>query len=151
MATTSAPRITVFHCITTLDEVSSATLGVAEGVEPRSLKLPCSSMVRDVFLLKAFEAGADAVVVFTCPEGQCRHIDGNIRARKRVERVQGILDEIGLDGRRLSLFNIAPGDVEAVSLALRKVLSDLAVLGPNPAAADRTGVLVTSLDTGVSV
>ena len=147
MATTSAPRITLFQCTAAPGAACSKTLPVADNLELHALELPCSSMVRDVFLLRAFEAGADAVVVFTCPEGQCRHIDGNIRARKRVERVQGILDEIGLNGRRLSLFNIAPGDVEAVSLALRKVLSDLAVLGPNPAAPERTGVLAASLNT----
>ena len=151
MNTTAAPRITVFHCTTALDEVSSATLDITEGVELRALKLPCSSMVRDIFLLKAFEAGADATVVFTCPEGQCRHINGNVRARKRVERVRSVLDEIGLDARRLSLFNIPHGDTEAASLALRKVLSDLAVLGPNPAAPERAGVLAASLNTATPV
>ena len=147
METTLAPRITVFHCVTALDEAYPPTLAITDSVELRTLKLPCSTMVRDIFLLKAFEAGADATVVFTCPEGQCRHIDGNIRAKKRVEHVRSILDEIGLDARRLSLFNIARGDAEAASLALRKVLSDLAVIGPNPAAPERTGVLAASLNT----
>ncbi len=46
-------------------------------MKSRSIKLPCSSMTREVVLLKAFEAGADAVVVLVCPEGSCRYLEGN--------------------------------------------------------------------------
>jgi len=134
MPAAPAPGITVLHCINALTDVAAFALHSTENARIHAVKLPCSGMTRDIFLLKAFEVGADAVVLFTCPEGACRHLDGNIRAWKRVERVRGILDEIGLSSRRLSAFSIAPGDQEAVSLALRKVVSELAVLGPNPAA-----------------
>jgi len=91
-------------------------------------------MVKDVFLLRAFEAGADAVIVMVCPEGACRYIEGNIRAKKRVGWIKKLLDEIGLDGERLSLFNIASGDEAAVAKVIQKTLKDLTDLGPNPAA-----------------
>ncbi|MBU0986106.1 MAG: hydrogenase iron-sulfur subunit, partial [Proteobacteria bacterium] len=68
------------------------------------------------------------------PDEQCRHLQGSIRARKRVEWVQHILDEIGLVGRRLSIFNISSKDEASVAEIIRKVLSDLVELGPNPAA-----------------
>jgi coenzyme F420-reducing hydrogenase delta subunit len=91
-------------------------------------------MVKDVFLLRAFEAGADTVVVLVCPEGACRYVEGNLRAKKRVRWVQALLDDIGLNGKRLSLFNLAPGDTAAADRIVREVLGDVAVLGPNPAA-----------------
>jgi len=47
--------------------------------------------------------------------------------------VQKLLDEIGIDGKRLSLFNIAPQDEKAVAGIVRDTLSDLEGLGPNPA------------------
>jgi coenzyme F420-reducing hydrogenase delta subunit len=90
-------------------------------------------MVKDVFLLRAFESGSDAAVVFVCPEGECRYVEGNIRAKKRVKRVKDLLDEIGLDGRRLSIFNISSGDEAAAVQNIQKAISDLADLGPNPA------------------
>jgi coenzyme F420-reducing hydrogenase delta subunit len=68
-----------------------------------------------------------------CPEGQCRYIEGNIRAKKRVAWVQNLLDEIGLDGRRLFLNNMASGDNAAVNQAMDNVLKNLAEVGPNPA------------------
>ena len=95
--------------------------------------MPCSSMVKDVFLLRAFEAGSDAVVVLVCPEGQCRFLEGNIRAKKRVAWVRNLLDEIGLNGQRLSLSNISSGDKITVGQIIDDVLKNLAELGPNPA------------------
>ncbi len=89
-------------------------------------------MVKDVFLLKAFEAGADGVLVFVCPKGMCRYVEGNIRAAKRVNWVKHLLDEIGLDGRRLDLFHLNLGDDAAVDI-IRKTVSVLMDLGPNPA------------------
>ncbi len=127
------PTITVFYCINTFFEEVSLLAGSEINYELKTVKLPCSGMVKDVFLLKAFETGADAVVVLVCPEEQCRHIQGSIRARKRVERVQSLLDEIGLSGRRLSIFNIPPRDRASSTEIIRKTLSDLDELGPNPA------------------
>ncbi|MBL7179143.1 MAG: hydrogenase iron-sulfur subunit [Pseudomonadota bacterium] len=128
------PKITVFHCINIFYEGVSLPGGGEDNCELHVVKLPCSGMVKDIVLLKAFEAGADAVVVLVCPEEQCRHVQGSIRARKRVEWVQKLLDEIGLDGRRLSIFNIPSKDEASVAVILRRTFSDLAELGPNPAA-----------------
>jgi coenzyme F420-reducing hydrogenase delta subunit len=128
------PTITVFYCINTLFEEVSLLTGSENNYELKTVKLPCSGMVKDVFLLKAFEAGADAVVVLVCPEEQCRFVQGSIRARKRVEWVQNLLDEIGLSGRRLSILNLPPGVRASSTEIISKALADLDELGPNPAA-----------------
>lgn len=125
------PKITVFHCFNAVSDLSSLGTG---SFEVKAVKMPCSSMTREVFLLRAFEAGADAVVVLVCPEGQCDRLEGNIRAVKRVERMKKLLDEIGLDGRRLSIFNIPRGDKSAGERIINETVSGLASLGPNPAA-----------------
>jgi F420-non-reducing hydrogenase iron-sulfur subunit len=123
-------QITVFHCFNALQDVS---LMDGEGVEINSVKMPCSSITREIVLLKAFEAGADAVVVLVCPEGSCRYLEGNLRAQKRVARVKKILDDTGIDGRRLNIFNINSGDQSAANSIIKQTLMDLNTLGPNPA------------------
>ena len=128
------PRITVFHCINTFGEGDASPLAGGEKFVSKFVKMPCSSMVKDVFLLRAFEAGADAVVVLVCPEGTCRYVEGNLRAKKRVRWVQALLDDIGLNGKRLSLFNLHPGDTAAADQIVQEVLGDVTVLGRNPAA-----------------
>jgi len=126
-------KITIFHCINSLaDAMTLRSAGDGE-TELNFIQLPCSSMVKDVFLLRAFEAGADAVIVLVCPEGACRYVEGNLRAKRRVQRVQNVLDEIGLGSRRLSLFNVAPGDEETISRIVQDMCAELAVLGPSPA------------------
>ena len=127
------PKITIFHCINAFSDGRSSPLTGGDGFETHIVKLPCSSMVKDVYLLRAFETGADAVVVLVCPERQCRHLEGNIRAKKRVERLKNLLDEIDFDSRRLSIFNLALGDEDAAAEIMKKTLSELAELGPSPA------------------
>jgi len=125
-------KITVFHCINTFGEGDLLPLGGEEDPAPKFVKLPCSSMVKDVFLLRAFEAGADGVVVLVCPEGRCRYVEGNLRAKKRVRRVEALLEEIGLEGRRLFLFEIASGDTAAAAAAIRAVADQVTGLASLP-------------------
>jgi F420-non-reducing hydrogenase iron-sulfur subunit len=126
---TIGSRITVFRC----GNVSGDITGLDDDCEVRDIIMPCTGMTREVVLLKAFEAGADAVVVLACPEGTCRYLEGNLRARKRVATVKKLLDEIGLDGRRLNFYNVAPEDRDAAERIIKQTASDLAVLGPSPA------------------
>jgi F420-non-reducing hydrogenase iron-sulfur subunit len=134
MAENFKPKITLFHCINAFGDADALALSDNNACELKTVKMACSSMVKDVFLLRAFEAGADGVVVLVCPDGQCRYIEGNIRAKKRVGWVRRLLDEIGLDGKRLLLNNMASGDTAAFNQTMDQILRNLAVLGPNPAA-----------------
>jgi coenzyme F420-reducing hydrogenase delta subunit len=85
-------------------------------------------MIKDVYILKAFECGADGVMVIGCPAGKCKRVDGNVRASKRVAWLQKLLDEIGLGGKRLVY---SSSDDMAAALAL--LSKELAVLGPSKA------------------
>jgi coenzyme F420-reducing hydrogenase delta subunit len=85
-------------------------------------------MIKDIFMLKAFECGADGVMVIGCPSGRCKRVDGNIRAAKRVAWLQKLLDEIGLSGKRLVY--TASNETDA---AITLLLKELASLGPNKA------------------
>ena len=128
------PRITVFHCINASQEMESLNNNNDHQFEIRPVKMPCAGMTKDVYLLKAFEAGADAVIVRMCPEGNCRFVEGNIRAKKRIERVKRLLDDIGLQGERLSAISLESGDeTETLQMILRTVAT-IRELGPNPAA-----------------
>ncbi len=82
-------------------------------------------MIKDVYILKAFECGADGVMVVGCAEGKCKRVDGDIRAAKRVAWVQLLLDEIGLGGKRLVY---AAGDGLETSVA--DFVKQLSELGP---------------------
>lgn len=134
MTDESGYRITIFHCINSFGEDDAVAFTRDKQIEPKFVRMPCSSTVKDVFLLRAFEAGADAVIVLVCPEGACRYVEGNLRAKKRVGWVKSLLDEIGLGSDRLSLFNVAAGDTAAAKTFVGEAIAKLAVLGKSPAA-----------------
>ena len=70
------------------------------------ISLPCSGKVDILYLVKAFETGADGAVVVTCKPGECRYLEGNLRAKKRVKAVDGLLEEIGLGRGRLAVVSL---------------------------------------------
>ncbi len=131
MTKKSKAKITLFHCINAYTEESSV---ISPDHELNIVKMPCSGMTTEVFILKAFESGADAVVILVCPVNTCRHTEGNLRAEKRVTWTKKVLDEIGVDGKRLSLHNVKSGDSDTVNQIIKETLSVIAELGPNPAA-----------------
>jgi coenzyme F420-reducing hydrogenase delta subunit len=134
MKANKKPKITLFHCINSFDESSSLSLHGRDDAEINVVKLACSSMIKDIVLLKAFEAGADGVLVWVCPDGQCRYVEGNTRAKKRIQWVRKLLDDIGLDGRRLSIYSMSLQDDELPKQAIQELLAVVEDLGPNPAA-----------------
>ena len=73
----------------------------------RIVRLPCTGKVDVNLLLKAFCSGADGVMVAGCEEGSCHFINGNIRAKKRVEYAKKLLEETGVNPDRLEMYHIA--------------------------------------------
>jgi F420-non-reducing hydrogenase iron-sulfur subunit len=124
------PEVTVFYCINAFNEKTVLPFFEAGTAKVKYVKMACSSMVKDIFILKAFESGADGVVVFICPEEACRYVEGSIRAAKRVARVKMILDDIGLGMDRLSVYNTRPGDSETLEKILTEKVAGLAAKGP---------------------
>ena len=124
------PKITIFYCINAFSEKAALPVSEKGTARLKYVKMACSSMVKDIFILKAFESGSDGVVVFVCPEDACRYTEGSIRAAKRVVRVKGILNEIGLGSERLSIFNTVPGNAEAIEKIVQETAARLAEKGP---------------------
>ncbi len=80
----------------------------------RTIGMPCSGKVDVPYLIKAFETGADAVVIVRCKTNECRHFEGNLRANKRAEAVSALLQEIGCDGRRITVLECPEGGASQV-------------------------------------
>jgi coenzyme F420-reducing hydrogenase delta subunit len=130
MAKKEKPKITIFYCINSFRQPEGPIL---EDCDIKYVKMPCSSMTKDVYLLRAFEAGADAVLVLICPEDACRYAEGGKRARKRIDWTRGILDQIGMDGeKQLAIYNIVSGDDKAVKEIIKKTLDGLKDLEESP-------------------
>lgn len=65
----------------------------------RPIRVTCSGRVDPLFILRALEAGADGVFIGGCHPGDCHYVDGNIKAKKRIDFFMKILGEMGLSNR----------------------------------------------------
>jgi F420-non-reducing hydrogenase iron-sulfur subunit len=96
------------------------------------VKLPCSGTVDILYILKAFEQGADGVFVAGCLKGGCHFIEGNLRAEKRVERAKNLLEKIGLGKDRLEMFFMSSAEGGRFSEVAREMTEKIRKLGPSP-------------------
>jgi len=94
--------------------------------------MPCSSKVEIDHLVTIFEHGPDAVQVIGCPEHQCRFLNGNFRAEKRVEQVNRLLDEIGFGAERIRMINGNRFTKDDLLNMAKANAEDVRPLGPNP-------------------
>ena len=98
----------------------------------RIVKLPCTGRVNITHLLRALEQGADGVLVAGCLEGDCHYQAGNLRARKRVTKVQQILESIGADPGRVAMYNLSAGMGPKFAEIVRDMTEKVRQLGPSP-------------------
>ncbi|MFH0974964.1 MAG: hydrogenase iron-sulfur subunit [Spirochaetota bacterium] len=76
--------------------------------------LPCSGKVDLLYLIKAFETGADGTILLTCKEGECSYLAGNFRAKKRADAVDEFLEEIGMGKGRMQVIQLREGHKEEI-------------------------------------
>jgi coenzyme F420-reducing hydrogenase delta subunit len=98
----------------------------------RVLRLPCTGKLEVNYILAAFERGVDGVIVAGCLEGGCHFLEGNLRARRRVERAQQFLTEIGLEPERLEMFNLSSAEGPRFAEIVTTMANRLKQLGRSP-------------------
>jgi F420-non-reducing hydrogenase iron-sulfur subunit len=128
------PEIIAFCC--NYCAHSAAALAGSERMQypagVRILSTPCTGKLELEHLLEAFEKGIDGILIVGCLEGDCHFVEGNLRARKRTDRIRSILDEIGLGAGRLKMVNLS--DVMAAAFVdhVKEAMETIRTLGPNP-------------------
>jgi coenzyme F420-reducing hydrogenase delta subunit len=105
----------------------------------RIIQVPCTGKVDLIHLLMAFEEGADGVFVAGCLEGDCHFLEGNLHAKKRVRRAKQILDQVGLGGGRLEMYNLSAGMGGRFAEIVREMDAKIRSLGPSPLRLAKTG------------
>jgi len=128
------PKVLAFCCrycaYTAADLTGSLRLEYATNV--RVVHLLCSGKIDEVFLLKAFEDGADAVYVAGCNMGDCHFQQGNLSAIRTVAHAKHLLAEIGLEPERLEFFHIAASEGPLFARRADEMTERARRLGPNP-------------------
>jgi coenzyme F420-reducing hydrogenase delta subunit len=96
------------------------------------IEQPCSGRVDVRLLLEAFEQGADGVYVAGCLEGDCHFLKGNYRAKLRVGQAKEILNQVGIGGDRLEMFNLSGSMGPRFAEIAQEMTERISTLGPSP-------------------
>ena len=137
------PRIVGFLCnwcsYTGADLAGTSRMKSAPNL--RIVRLMCSGRVDPSFILRAFQLGADGVLVGGCHPGDCHYQEGNFKALRRVLLLKRVLKEFGIDERRLRLEWISAAEGEKFAKVSTEFTEELRALGPLRL---ETGVLAQS-------
>jgi F420-non-reducing hydrogenase iron-sulfur subunit len=98
----------------------------------RIIHAPCTGKIEMEHILEAFLKGIDGVLVAGCLEGGCHFLEGNLRARKRTDRIREMLAEIGMDEERLKMVNLSAAMAPTFVESVQEMVNTVRALGPNP-------------------
>ena len=128
------PQIIAFCC----NYCSYAAADLAGSIRmsyPHNIKIvlvPCSGRIAPIYLLRALEDGADGVYVPGWMDGDCHFLTGNFKAKKRVNYLRDMLEEIGIEPDRVQMFNISASDAPEFVKVAELMTEKIRELGPNP-------------------
>ncbi len=134
--TTFEPRITAFVCnwctYAGADLAGTSRLQYAPNL--RIIKLPCTGRIDPLFVLKAFENGADAVLVSGCHPGDCHYTSGNYHARRRWTLFRKLLALTGIGDDRLFFSWVSAAEGQKFADLVNDVTAKVRKAGPFQAA-----------------
>jgi F420-non-reducing hydrogenase iron-sulfur subunit len=96
----------------------------------RIIRVMCSGRVDPSFIMRAFQLGADGVLIAGCHPGDCHYQEGNFKALRRILFLQRILRGFGIDERRLRLEWISASEAEKFARISLEFTGQLRALGP---------------------
>jgi coenzyme F420-reducing hydrogenase delta subunit len=105
-------RIVVFAC--NWDGLSCVEAAATEGhcypASARVVRVTCLSRINQGVILKAFELGADGVMLLGCEPGNCQFDIDSRLISEEFDKAQMILGLLGLGEDRLVLAHMSRGD-----------------------------------------
>lgn len=126
------PRILAFVCnwctYTGADLAGTSRLHMAANV--RVIRLPCTGRIDPLFIIKAFERGADGVIVSGCHPGDCHYAEGNYHARRRFAVFRELLDVLGIDPRRITFSWVSASEGRKWADVVNETTTRIRELGP---------------------
>ena len=98
----------------------------------RTMRIRCSCSVNLGLVMEMFRQGVDGVFIGGCPENSCHHMWGNWMSHKRGAMMKQLMDQTGLDARRLRYDVIGVPHAAKFAEEMAKMYALLQELGENP-------------------
>ncbi|MGA2158921.1 MAG: hydrogenase iron-sulfur subunit [Dehalococcoidia bacterium] len=94
------------------------------------IRVPCSARVEPAFVLKAFQSGADGVLILGCHPGDCHYNEGNYKTMRRVPLLKKMLSQLGVESDRVALDWVSASEGEKFASVVNTMTEKVRALGP---------------------
>jgi len=95
-----------------------------------NMRVMCSSRIDPQHILYAFKEGADGVFIGGCHPGDCHYVEGNYKTLRRVTLFKKMLQDLGIDPKRLRLEWISAAEGKKYAKTMDEFASQIQALGP---------------------
>jgi F420-non-reducing hydrogenase iron-sulfur subunit len=127
------PTIVAFLCnwcaYTGADLAGTSRLHYAPNI--RIIRVMCSGRIEPSFILKAFQQGADGVLVCGCHPGDCHYQTGNYRCLRRFRLLEKYVAQMGIEKERLKLEWISASEGKQFAALVNSMTLDILNIGPS--------------------
>lgn len=94
------------------------------------IRIPCSCRLNPMFILRAFQRGADGVILCGCHPGDCHYTSGNYFTRRRMLVYKRLLEFAGLEPERFQVRWISGAEAGKFRDTVTQVCEEIRALGP---------------------
>ena len=128
MSANTDPRVMLFACNWCLPFTPEEEAALPEGTG--LMRTLCTGRIHPGYVLEAFSAGADGVLIAACAEDHCHYQKGNLTVQASARRAADLIRLLGVDEGRFELRFFPPGRGDEVMEALAAFREKVAALGP---------------------
>jgi len=126
------PKIVAFVCnwctYAGADLTSTSRIKYASNV--RIIRFPCTGRIDYMLLLKAFDEGADGIMISGCHPNDCHYTSGNFHARRRWIMFRSLCDFMGIDTRRIIFSWVSAAEGAKWAGLVNSTVAAIRELGP---------------------
>ncbi len=126
------PKIVGFLC-NWCSYAGADKAGAAQMSYPPNLqviRVMCSGRVDAQFVLEAYRAGADGVLILACHAGDCHYQEGNYRATQRHRMLVRLLAQFGIEAARCRFDYVSAAEGEKFVRVVSEMVEAVRALGP---------------------
>jgi len=97
----------------------------------RMIRVMCSGTIEPVYVLEAFQKGADGVFIGGCHPGDCHYQAGNYKTMRKVILMKRLLAQLGISPKRLRLEWVSAAEGQRFAQVVTDFIAEVKELGPN--------------------
>ncbi|MBQ7699818.1 MAG: hydrogenase iron-sulfur subunit [Clostridia bacterium] len=95
------------------------------------IRVPCSCRVDPTFILRAFQRGADGVLICGCHPGDCHYTTGNYYTRRRMTLLFSMLEYLGIEKERTRVEWVSAAEGAKFAQTVNEFTAAVSALGEN--------------------